>query len=58
MPYFLNSFLGGSFYFIYLTKLINLFLALLGLCCSGGFSVVVVSRLLIVVASLVGEDGL
>ena len=53
--------------FSFLNIYIILFLALLGLCCFEGFSLVVVSRdyslvagpgLLIAVASLVGEHGL
>ena len=43
---------------IYIFKLINLFIVVLGLRCSQGFSVVAAYRLLIVVASLVAEHGL
>ena len=37
---------------------ISLFLAVLGLCCCAGFSLVVVQALLLVLASLVVEHGL
>ena len=59
-----TSFVLSFFFFL---DLINLFLAVLVLCCctgfslvasSGGYSLVSVLRLLVVVASLVGKHGL
>ena len=44
--------------YIYIYKLINLFIVVLGIHCSKGFSVVAVCRLLVVVASVVAEHGL
>ena len=42
----------------FLSNFISLFLAVMGVCCSVGFSLVAVCRLLIVMASLTAEHRL